>query len=209
MEDAKYIRQWARENGIAAPARGRLPRRVLQAYAFAKNQNPQKVNEEVAIRFELLARHLEPRFGNIYEGPDAFDEGQAWTPELKQAVREYLLDRLPADVWAAMFDAPMSQEACEARETEVDDWLGSSISPSGIALAVRDAAVKAQPSLDRIAGQTDDWPGGEDQKFDAEFWLEVHADERELRDMAAFLHEDHASLSTLIESHSPAQLVKA
>lgn len=208
VKDSRTISSWAKETGITAQARDGFSQHTPRIDADAISVNPSSGRDQVATRFELLANHLEPRFGNIYDGDG--DRGREWNPELKQAMREYLLDRLPADVWALMFDEPTSAEARKAREAEVDELLNSTVlSPSDIALVVRDAAVKAQPTLDRITGQADDWPGLEDQKLDAEFWLEAHANDQELREMAVFLHWENVSLGALIERCSPIQLLKA
>lgn len=215
MDDIGAIRRWARKNHIAIEAGGRIPRRILQMYAEAASSNQEGRSSEVSTRYDLLAKYLEPRFGSIYNGDGGLDEGLPWTPELRQAARRYLLVELPTDVRAAMFIAPDDLEDADAWEKEVDG-LFASLTISEIGLAVRSAAVAAQPTLDQVTGQSDDWPGGEDQKLDAEFWLEAHADERELKDVASFLHERYerptpAEMTpyALVTYYSPARLVEA
>ena len=134
--------------------------------------------------FELLANYLKPRFGNIYDDPDA-GEGQPWSPELKDAVRHFLLHVLDDRVFAELRGHPGDQLPDEsARQREVDKFIAGG-QPWEVALAVHYAAVVVVPTLDELIGQWDTWPSGEEE-FDVETWLEAHASGDQIREMADF-----------------------
>ncbi|MGX1778663.1 hypothetical protein ACWIGW_41605 [Nocardia brasiliensis] len=135
--------------------------------------------EEQYNKFELLAVHLDPRFGNIYEyNMDDGDVGydvQQWTDELRDAVRDYLLHDIPADVRERLFGAHVGDSVPGTNGDEDVDRL-LRLEPWEVALEVRIAAVSAVPTLHELIGHLDDWPS-EDERCDAEPWLHAHGEE--------------------------------
>jgi transposase len=137
---------------------------------------------------ELLATHLAPRFGNIYDynpgGGDAGYEVQPWTDDLRDAVRHHLLHELPDEVADYLFTADTVEPRDPAsREAQVDAVIDGS-QPWEVALAVREAAVSAVPVLDQLIGHLDVWQS-EDERLDAATWLDAHADgDRLWKDLA-------------------------
>ncbi|WP_280410269.1 transposase [Nocardia brasiliensis] len=132
--------------------------------------------EEQCNKFELLAIHLAPCYGNIYEynmnGGDIGYDIQEWTDELRVAVGEYLLHDLPADVGNHLLDTDdAGPRTATNKEARVDRLL--ELEPWEVALEVRNAAVAAVPTLHQLIGHLDEWPS-EDERCDAETWLRTH-----------------------------------
>ncbi|MBF6546982.1 transposase [Nocardia brasiliensis] len=132
--------------------------------------------EEQYNKFELLAIHLDPRFGNIYEynmdGGDVGYDVQQWTDELRDAVRDYLLHDIPADVRERLSGTDDSVPGTNGEE-DVDRLLR--FEPWEVGLEVHIAAVVAVPTLHELIGHLDDWPS-EDERCDAETWLQAHGE---------------------------------
>ncbi|GAB2694135.1 transposase [Nocardia thraciensis] len=131
-------------------------------------------------RYELLARHLDPQFGNIYrynvanEGDVGFDV-QAWTPELREAVKDYLLRHCPDAVLDQLFLDDAARPIEPSQRPAAVDGLIADLEPWEIAFDVRRAAVSAVPTLHDLIGRLEEWPS-EDDRLDAETWLEAHGD---------------------------------
>ncbi|MGW0355823.1 transposase [Nocardia nova] len=176
--------------------------------------------------YELLARHLDSQFGNIYEynlGPEeiAGFVVQEWTDELRAAVRHYLIAEVPADVFEFLFDGDEGRPLDRpTRESRVDALIEQS-EPWEVALSVRNAAVAVVPTLRELIGQLDGWPS-EDERSDAETWLETHGDTVDWRRLAAAIGHDELTTVTmpsgrirqlypddLIQALTPAELVAA
>ncbi|WP_216587772.1 hypothetical protein [Streptomyces brasiliscabiei] len=140
---------------------------------------------EPANPYELLANYLEPRFGNIYEYnvQDAGFDAQEWTDELREAVLHYLEHELPEAVVAVFFEYQAGAMEDPTSKHAAIDRLMQSNEPWELAHDVRRAAVKAAPTLDALIGHLDTWPS-EDERADAEEWLEHHASNEVLRSMA-------------------------
>ena len=136
------------------------------------------------MRGELLANYLEPRFGNIYDDLLTWRD-DPWSTELKDAVRHFLLQVLDEHILAELLDRPGDQPPDEpSRQREVDDFIAGQ-QPWEVALAVRNAAVVVVPTLDELIGQLETWPDG-DIEFDVETWLDAHASQDQVRQMARF-----------------------
>ncbi|GAA1644560.1 transposase [Nocardia ninae] len=136
--------------------------------------------EEQYNKFELLAIHLAPRFGNIYEynipegGIVGYDV-QGWTDELRKVVRNYLLHELPADVGDRLLNIGNGESlTATGMESLVNKLV--EFEPWEVALAVHNAAVAAVPTLHELIGHLDDWPS-EDERSDTETWLLVHGED--------------------------------
>ncbi|WP_338773066.1 transposase [Nocardia vulneris] len=172
--------------------------------------------------YELLARHLDAQFGNIYEynmaGGDVGYDFQEWTGELRVAVRKYLLHNIPPDVRRQLLstdDSPVTDKNIEER---VEQLLRTQ--PWEVALEVRNAAVAAVPSLRQLLDNLDGWPS-EDERLDAVTWLEAHSTLAEWREVAmASKHPDLLDSGPwgempslrpddLVEKLTPAELVRA
>jgi transposase len=153
--------------------------------------------------FELLATHLAPRFGNIYEhnldGGDAGYDVQPWTDELRDTVRNYLLHELPDEVADYLFTADtVEPRDLASRQAQVDALIDG-VQPWEVALAVRAAAVSAVPMLDQLIGHLDAWRW-EDERMDTITWLEVHVGERvSWKDLAQVT--DHWELLPVVVTH--------
>ncbi|MGY5207572.1 hypothetical protein [Nocardia gipuzkoensis] len=123
---------------------------------------------ELYPRFELLASHLDSQFGNIYEFnlPEACIasyDGQAWTEELRAAVRQYLATELPGRIRDRLLDVDRSKPL-EAGDlgARIDDLMA--LQPWEVALAVRNAAVEVAPSLHELIGKLEDWPSEDERR---------------------------------------------
>ncbi|WP_040694328.1 transposase [Nocardia vinacea] len=131
--------------------------------------------EEQYNKYEILAIHLDPRFGNIYEynmdGGDVEFDVQEWTDELRVAVRDYLHRELPADVSDRLLISDGGPVDGTNKAALVDEVLESQ--PWEVAIAVRNAAVAAVPTLRQLIGDFDEWPS-EDERLDADNWLDSH-----------------------------------
>ncbi|MET9285982.1 transposase [Nocardia beijingensis] len=174
-------------------------------------------------KFELLANHLTPQFGNIYEynmadGQEVGFDNQVWTDELRTAVRKYLLHDLPSVVRPQLFHSEEGSSIHIDIDEQVDQLL--KLEPWEVAFEVRNAAVAAVPTLRELIGNLDTWPSGE-ESADAIVWLEAHStrtewravaeasDNSELRDMAAS-DQRHAPMpDDLVRVLSPKELLSA
>jgi transposase len=201
MTDAKssirqdVIRQWARKRNLAIGSRGRLPQSIVEAFQRGKaasagsDERPEDAAQPTDSGFgplEPLARYLEPRFGNIYDWDntvvpyidvDGFDV-QPWTDELRQVVKHYLLREAPVRLLNAAF--PHRQEARPA------DWADEELEgyqPWEVGLRFHEAAITLLPTLDALIGHLQTWPY-EDDREDAFDWLEQHATESQLKQIA-------------------------
>ena len=150
-------------------------------------QHPAKVKADSLASdeqdFELLATHLAPHFGNIYEynldSGDIEYDVRPWTDELRDAVRDYLLHELPADVRDYLFTVGTVEPREPASRQAQVDALIDGVQPWEVALAVRQAAVSAVPTLDQLIGHLDTWQS-EDDRVDAVTWLDAHVDSARL-----------------------------
>jgi len=211
MKGDKTIREWAHHQGLTTASRGRLPRSITEAYADA--------------RFDLLANYLEPQFGNIYGDIDVTVAGYdmwTWNDELKAAVRHYLLDEFPSDLWPYFFDRPAGVELDEiARQQQIDELLARD-DPFDVACLVRGAAISAVPTLRELYDMLllhgrKTWPT-EYEQADVVTWLDAHVEKdrlRELDPLCAAAHPEDRQPPTppdaeAITAHvSPAQLLTA
>lgn len=165
--------------------------------------------------YELLARHLWPRF-NIYE-PTVDDEDgileQSWTAEMKDAVTRYLLDELPADVTPYLFGLDAAALENSTTKRKAVDLLLDSSPPWEVAYAVRQAAVKAVPTLDDLLGHLDEWPSGE-ERADVATWLDAHATGKQRSLVAESAHlpvdtrDRHPDGQDLAWNATPQRLIK-
>ncbi|MGV9676454.1 transposase [Nocardia sp. NPDC003482] len=161
-------------------------------------------------QYELLAKYLDPQFGNIYEYnlPDGGQVGfniQRWTPELRQTITKYLLHHCPANVFAELCSPERDDKAePRSREAAVDDLLDTS-EPWELAVKVHDAAVAAVPTLNQLLGGMTDWPS-EDARADTIAWLERHADSQAVYETA--LASQKATLKQLDRTARPDDLVR-
>lgn len=150
-------------------------------------------------KYDLLARYLDPQFGNIYEynmkpGQVAGFDFQDWTDDLRQAVRQYLLQVLPEDLWDYLAEPDDDEsEDSVTKEAQVDRLI-EVLQPADVALIVRQAAVVAVPTLQQLIGHLGDWPS-EDERLDTETWLESHGDAVDWRRLAAAT--DHHELTAI------------
>jgi hypothetical protein len=137
-------------------------------------------------RFELLARHLWPKFGDIYDynlnGGEIVVNPQEWTVELREAVKAYLLSELPADAASYLFTLDDWTQQNAVTKREAVDALIARTEPWEVAMEVRRAAVYAVQTLDELIGDLDDWPS-EDERSDVEEWLLEHASEDVLKSL--------------------------
>ncbi|WP_109528671.1 transposase [Nocardia aurea] len=130
-------------------------------------------------KFELLAIALDAQFGNIYEynlGPDqvAGYDFQEWSDELRRAVRQFLLDDLPAGLWDYLSDPFEDEPAGVSKDQRADDMI-ERLQPGEVAIMIRHAAVTAVPTLRQLIGNLDDWPS-EEERLDADIWLTNRGD---------------------------------
>lgn len=128
-------------------------------------------------QYELLALALEPCFGNIYEfnlepHQIAGYDVQEWTDELRNAVQRFLLSDLPSDVWEQL-TRPGNDEHGNPRNEQQVNSLMDDLQPGELALAVRNAAVVAVPSLHQLIGHLETWPS-EEERLDTAVWLQAH-----------------------------------
>jgi hypothetical protein len=188
------IRQWARERSLAVGTRGRLPQSVVEAFqreraASGANDGHSQDSAQPADSgfgaLEPLARYLEPRFGNIYDwdndivphDEDSFDI-QPWTEEVRQAIEQYLLHEAPEPLLEAAFP--------HHKGTPPEGWVDDVVKnyqPWEVGLRFHEAAVASLPTLDALIGDLQTWPY-EDERMDATYWLEEHATESQLRQIA-------------------------
>ncbi|MFD3431238.1 transposase [Nocardia fluminea] len=157
------------------------------------------MNDEYS-KYELLGKALDADFGNIYEynlkpGQVAGFDLQEWTPELRQAVKQYLLHDLPEDTWESLIQSDEQSESTGStvRETQVDRLI-ERLQPAEIAVIIRSAAVATVPTLRQLIGHLTDWPS-EDERNDAETWLEAHGADLDWRRLV--VATDHENLATI------------
>ncbi|SMD14668.1 transposase [Kibdelosporangium aridum] len=166
--------------------------------------------------FDLLTRHLWPKFGDIYDynlnGGEVSVDPQEWTAELKKAVRDYLLNELPDDVAPYLFDLDAGTLKNAAAKHVAVDVLITEAEPWEVAIKVQQAAVKAVPTLDELIGHLSDWPS-EDERADTEEWLLEHANDDVLKGLVDNLAKDPVkdpftfSLYGLTHEHQPFELL--
>ncbi|MFK0249749.1 transposase [Amycolatopsis azurea] len=143
------------------------------------------------MQYDLLANHLEARFGDIYEynlnGGVAGYDIQRWTVDLQQAVRNYLSHDLPDNVlpWIESLSAIGSDGIRSAWVNKLMD----SYEPWELSWLVRRAAVAAIPKLEGLLGETQEWPpvSDSDIRTDAAIWLDVHAAHDQFTELACFV----------------------
>lgn len=167
-------------------------------------------------RFDLVAKHLWPTFGNIYEynlhGGDAGLDPQEWTVELKEAVRDYLLHELPEEVAPYLFELDAETLKNAATKRDAVDALITGFEPWEVALAVQRAAIKAVPTLDDLIGHLNKWPS-EEEHWEVEEWLLEHAGDDVLEGLVDNLAKDPSkdpftfSFYDLTHQHQPYELL--
>ncbi|WP_174186479.1 hypothetical protein [Nocardia barduliensis] len=129
--------------------------------------------------YELLAKHLAPKFGNIYEynlrDPDgiASYDGQDWTPALREAIKDYLMRHCPPGVFARIYDVDGNHLGDARDKAAAVDRLLENSQPWEIALDVYNSAVSVVSTLHELIGHLKAWPS-EMERTDAETWLEAH-----------------------------------
>ncbi|BCK57889.1 hypothetical protein [Nocardia wallacei] len=131
-------------------------------------------------KYELLAKHLDPQFGNIYRynvgnGGDVGFDIQEWTPELREVIKNYLLHHCPGAVLDQLFLDDAGRSIEPSQRLAAVEGLIAGLEPWEIAFDVRRAAVSAVPTLHDLIGHLEEWPS-EDDRLDAETWLEAHSD---------------------------------
>ncbi|WP_433269003.1 transposase [Actinosynnema sp. CS-041913] len=156
------------------------------------------------MHYELLANYLAPTYGNIYQynlganGLVGLDV-QQWTDDLKRAVRHYLMHELPADV------KPRLLEQYPDLPTDSDeaalDALIEATEPWSLAFAVRKAAVAAVPTLDGLVGDVDDMRAMGELSENISFWLDRHASEAQLEELAELT--GHPEIDLHVPSYKP------
>ncbi|MBB1152501.1 transposase [Amycolatopsis dendrobii] len=135
------------------------------------------------MQYELLANHLDPTFGNIYDLGVPGNGAQGWTAELRAAASEYLSAGLPSDVlpWLQELSAIGPEHSDEGWTDELIDTYD----PGELGWLVRRAAVAAVPSLGELLEGRSDWGvPAEDMKADVATWLDVHATHDQLMELA-------------------------
>lgn len=126
---------------------------------------------------EPLVTHLEPQFGNIYDYT-------SWTDELKAAVRHYLIEVAPEELYAKFLDH-VGYEVPSGTRGEQADFILDKHSPWQVGSGFHDAAVVTAPSLDQLIDQIEAVPPTGDQE-DAALWLKKHATEEQIIRMAQY-----------------------
>lgn len=183
-------------------------------------------------RFELLAKWLEPRFGNIYEynmnGGDVGWDVQEWTDELKEAVRDYLLHEIPDDVYHQLVVSDPGLPQLHLldpgwppkdmdKQTQVAELIAV-YEPWALALEIHGAAVKIVPTLDQLIGDLKEWPSM-DEREDASLWLRAHTSDEALTDMVTFSNRNvyrldlhlryQGDVSSIVDMLEPFELLAA
>jgi hypothetical protein len=92
--------------------------------------------------FEPLAMYLEPRIGNPYDFQD-------WTPDLREAVREYLLRELSDEQYQVLLDV-LPCEVSSAPRAKQADFILDNHTPLEVGSAAHYMAVKTAPSLELV-----------------------------------------------------------
>lgn len=147
--------------------------------------------------FEPLATYLEPHFGNIYginfDQSEYIDE-QVWTPELAEAVNQYVLHEVGDDDYARFLDELAFTVSIpdDSRETQASVIIDKA-QPWEIAHAFHIAAVKAVPTLDQLIGHLDAWPS-ENDRYDVALWLEAHTDDKQREHLVMAVAEENFDL---------------
>ncbi|MBP2322670.1 transposase [Kibdelosporangium banguiense] len=142
------------------------------------------------MKFEPLADYLEPRLGNIYAdnliADDGFVEYRPWDPELEQAVKQYLVHEVTDEEYDRFIDMLYCAVPDGSREEQAAAILKQQL-PWEVADAFHWAAVKAVPTLSQLIGDRDAWEDG-GQQDDAQVWMEVHASEDQLVELAQYMN---------------------
>lgn len=129
-----------------------------------------------------LADYLKPTFGNIYEYKlERVDDFllQEWTAELRQAVKYFFRHEAPPHLPEDAFGAPADGET-------LDEWIEQVIKdyqPREVAYFLRRAAVAASLSLEELVDRLVKKAVGV-RRWDIGHWLDVHATESQLVQMA-------------------------
>ncbi|MCP3797959.1 transposase [Allokutzneria sp. A3M-2-11 16] len=154
---------------------------------------------------EPLADYLQPRFGNIYEDDltavaDGLDV-RPWTPELTQAVMQYLVREITDEQYAQFCDAFESMVSSPAipqgsREEQAAPIVKRCL-PWEIAYAFRIAALRAVPTLDELVKQVGSWEGRDQGgREDVAEWLHVHASKDQLAELVAYVSHPERDSTT-------------
>jgi transposase len=140
------------------------------------------------VTLDPLADYLEPRFGSIYAddltADDGFVDYRPWTPDLKQAVTQYLVHEVTDEDYARFVEELFYDVPDGSREVQAAAIVDQQ-PPWEIAYAFHRAAVKAVPTLDQLIGDRDTWEDA-GQQDDAQFWLEANATEGQLVELARY-----------------------
>jgi transposase len=128
---------------------------------------------------EPLADYLEPQFGNIYEYNivDAVYDVQQWTDELRRAIKHYLLHEASEDLVNGAFGRDGDVSPDERVEQIISDYQ-----PWEVAHALHLEVVRSFGTLDELIGHLSSW-SNEDERWDAQEWLDSHSSEAQLRQM--------------------------
>jgi transposase len=147
---------------------------------------------------EPLADYLQPRFGNIYTDNLSADDGfvgyRPWTPELEQAVGHYLIHEATDQDYARFLDEVDADVSSGSREEQAASVMEQQL-PWEIACAFHWAAVNAVSTLDQLLGDAKVW---EDigQRDDATVWLDIHATEDQLAELAEYTNHPERDPAT-------------
>lgn len=162
------------------------------------------------LSLEPLADYLQPQFGNIYDFKPINADGpeiQAWTDELRAAVKQYLLHVGPPELVESAFGISPD----EAPDELLQEVL-SSYQPSVVAHALHLATVRSM-SLDQLIGHLDSWPS-EDERWDTEHWLEETISWPQLQQLGdeagqRVLEFDSTTVKRIVDALQPPALLKA
>lgn len=198
MKSGTSIREWARQQGIPVNAKGRLPRNIVEHYAYT--------------RFDVLAAYLEPHL-DVYHY-------MSWTHRLRKRTRRYFLEEYPTGLWQYIFGNPFGQLGTPpgqrddaARQREVDELLAKE-DPFTVAYFVRNAAVANVPTLRELfralqLNGLKKWPHGEGERNDVATWLEANLGEYGLNKLADAAHIAPGGAGWIAEQLSPTELYAA
>jgi hypothetical protein len=145
-----------------------------------------------------LADYLALKFGDIYDykfiDDDNGIEVQLWTPELAATVKQYLVHEVPDDKFAAFLNALSYEASRDSREDQAEDIV-TRFQAWEVAHAFHSAAVRAVPTLDDLIGHLNTWLSA-DQQDDAADWLDTHATQAQLVELAEFTHHPELDPAT-------------
>lgn len=171
------IRQWAQENNFQIGSRGRIPQEVVQAFKAAIVPAPSSPAFGGSDSLEPLVDYLEPEFGIVYEYDG--DYKPLWVDGLQKAVKRYLIDVIPDDLYDKTTNYLLRLPP-EGTRAEQVDFIVQNESAFDIAQAVHAATVESLPSLDALIGGLESWEGHMELATDAGLWLTAHATEAQL-----------------------------